>query len=230
MPVKPIASRVFLSTLPARGATVVENTCTTPPLFLSTLPARGATQFWPSLYHRCLFLSTLPARGATSYSVNGPTSGQISIHAPREGSDCSGQKTSSPIRYFYPRSPRGERHANFPPMTSSNDFYPRSPRGERPFRFSSSCLGLAISIHAPREGSDWLAYVTACQDAQFLSTLPARGATKSQAVTETKLEISIHAPREGSDPHPLRRGQGGGCISIHAPREGSDDSFSSCFF
>ena len=58
---------------------------------------------------------------------------------------------------------------------------------------------------------------------EFLSTLPARGAT---AVTEDGTRygiISIHAPREGSDRYfpfgkllPWE-------ISIHAPREGSDN-------
>ena len=57
----------------------------------------------------------------------------------------------------------------------------------------------AISIHAPREGSDHLS------DASFPGT-----------------EISIHAPREGSDQDSLQTQIGLFDISIHAPREGSD--------
>ena len=59
------------------------------------------------------------------------------------------------------------------------DFYPRSPRGERPVT-SRACAGCgAISIHAPREGSDALRFgALFCHKA-----------------------ISIHAPREGSDEH-----------------------------
>ena len=34
-------------------------------IFLSTLPARGATCFGGSLWPKYIFLSTLPARGAT---------------------------------------------------------------------------------------------------------------------------------------------------------------------
>ena len=81
--------------------------------------------------------------------------------------------------------------------------------------------------------------------AQFLSTLPARGATVRSVKTAAAcsyfyprsprgerpwampsasetISISIHAPREGSDVNP-----GwviiSGPISIHAPREGSDE-------
>ena len=34
------------------------------------------------------------------------------------------------------------------------DFYPRSPRGERPEKLYTAKEVKAISIHAPREGSD----------------------------------------------------------------------------
>src|SRR5699024_10571257 len=102
-----------------------------------------------------------------------------------------------------------------------------------------------ISIHAPREGSDGIEDATELLDSEFLSTLPARGATRFFLFGGTPALISIHAPREGSDrvkgvhllgqnvflstlpargatrPRQLhRRGCAG--ISIHAPREGSD--------
>ena len=127
--------------------------------FLSTLPARGAThdQFGDS-YPIPAFLSTLPARGATKRPFR------------------MGRRRN----YFYPRSPRGERHR----LTIC------------------ARLILVISIHAPREGSDLLEgqAMVAVQnfyprsprgerlplvDAHtsklfpFLSTLPARGATPS---------------------------------------------------
>ena len=59
-------------------------------------------------------------------------------------------------------------------------------------------MGLNISIHAPREGSDVIDPL--CDQIQ---------------------EISIHAPREGSDDQPIGMDRQVG-ISIHAPREGSD--------
>ena len=124
------------------------------------------------------------------------------------------------------------------------NFYPRSPRGERPVPRRGADLRGAISIHAPREGSDrpvdgqtagrthfyprsprgerltrgarlLLVFI-------FLSTLPARGATILGLQGPDSGTISIHAPREGSDPlghHVLPVVL---AISIHAPREGSD--------
>ena len=62
---------------------------------------------------------------------------------------------------------------------------------------------MAISIHAPREGSDREQAARRKAESLFQSTLPARGAT-DEAIAETKKAIiSIHAPREGSD----RRGR-----------------------
>ena len=57
--------------------------------FLSTLPARGATNCAKlSLFSTYLFLSTLPARGATRQMLFIVRQCNISIHAPREGSDA----------------------------------------------------------------------------------------------------------------------------------------------
>ena len=102
--------------------------------------------------------------------------------------------------YFYPRSPRGERPLYRPERTTGQqNFYPRSPRGERPSSVACEieflsyfyprsprgerlaaqfyrAAGRAISIHAPRVGSD--------------SGNPRIG---------NGGDISIHAPRVGSD-------------------------------
>ena len=103
-------------------------------VFLSTLPARGATKgrYVLSTAER-QFLSTLPARGATlGTAIRILRTLNISIHAPREGSDP-------------------------PPL----DCPPPMP----------------ISIHAPREGSDQRSPDSVQSQYRFLSTLPARGAT-----------------------------------------------------
>ena len=78
----------------------------------------------------------------------------ISIHAPREGSDNSDLLSVQRQFNFYPRSPRGERPLARRFSAARWDFYPRSPRGER--------RGFVMQ-------SEW-------RDS-FLSTLPARGAT-----------------------------------------------------
>ena len=103
------------------------------PVFLSTLPARGATTFAPNALQSSQFLSTLPARGATDASFRLYGRLRISIHAPREGSDCTPVYVSA---------------------IASPYFYPRSPRGERQSRVYACMASRVISIHAPREGSD----------------------------------------------------------------------------
>ena len=57
---------------------------------------------------------------------------------------------------------------------------------------------------------------------QFLSTLPAWGATRRPGSYTVNSGISIHAPRVGSDYYDYRD-QVQHLISIHAPRVGSDN-------
>ena len=63
-------------------------------LFQSTLPARGATPSLPTTRQSKAFQSTLPARGATAGGFLHYMHRQISIHAPRTGSDSSALTTS----------------------------------------------------------------------------------------------------------------------------------------
>ena len=74
--------------------------------FLSTLPVRGATAIGVERGQVEAFLSTLPVRGATRGStVPLVLPAAISIHAPREGSDCPGRAWWCWLHNFYPRSP-----------------------------------------------------------------------------------------------------------------------------
>ena len=124
---------------------------------------------------------------------------KISIHAPREGSDCYRRRTPGAGRNFNPRSPRGERH---PALWG--DVYLSAFQSTLPARGATSTLPvptdvMTISIHAPREGSDeQITYVPIVDN------------------------ISIHAPREGSDEDLRDFAAVRVYISIHAPREGSD--------
>ena len=126
-------AKTFLSTLPARGATAGKRRCSPP-----------SDDFYPR-----------SPRGERRIA-NRPNTlwQQISIHAPREGSDLSGDVTPNSFFNFYPRSPRGERPGWFCCRTPRNNFYPRSPRGERPVCRCCLVHVPEISIHAPREGSD----------------------------------------------------------------------------
>ena len=169
------------------------------------------------------FQSTLPARGATKLSLLTFYLEDISIHAPRTGSDLPQMPMGSAIPFQSTLPARGATHTSTA-RTSTRQ----------------------ISIHAPRTGSD-ICWVTAWSwKTTFQSTLPARGATSGKH-GESGLEgISIHAPRTGSDDaascrrtfvyifqstlpargatHPLRRTYVFKHISIHAPRTGSDDT------
>ena len=122
------------------------------------------------------FQSTLPARGATGLSHRGDPPLNISIHAPRDGSDFTRMEGKGQCRNFNPRSPRGERRAPPARRATPGHFNPRSPRGERRVVLIQCGEVLVISIHAPREGSD-----------------------VSTASPLTEMVISIHAPLEGSD-------------------------------
>ncbi len=260
----------FQSTLPARGATLAaassaavllisihaprtgSDAIVTPAAaaqyqFQSTLPARGATIFFSPRGFCPAFQSTLPARGATARLFSSTPPPNISIHAPRTGSD----------------SRRAEQ------IRKGADFNPRSPHGERRAGLWGQTPEETISIHAPRTGSDAssnralqtmrhfnprsphgerrLLSNRNAQIVTFQSTLPARGATCDVLAWLILGCISIHAPRTGSDamasaiccvlpdfnprsPHGERPGcdVGRECtlsISIHAPRTGSDDTF-----
>ena len=102
-------------------------------IFLSTLPARGATATANRLQNSQWISIHAPREGSDPQTFQKVLDVLfISIHAPREGSDASVRSMFSGPSYFYPRSPRGERRV--PPRASASRmcyFYPRSPRGER---------------------------------------------------------------------------------------------------
>ena len=170
---------------------------------------------------------------------------EISIHAPRTGSD----------RYSFLAARRHSSISIHAPRTGSDG------------SIAAKDFVDAISIHAPRTGSDVMAQMRAFRDLRFQSTLPARGATPNLRWWKSAYKISIHAPRTGSDerknaiwdelcnfnprsphgerracsarkqaigyhfnprsPHGERRDGANACIprlaiSIHAPRTGSD--------
>ena len=100
------------------------------------------------------FQSTLPARGATELLIQSSDELQISIHAPRTGSDIVYNSTFvfCFISIHAPRTGSDSIH----PCTSFRRAYfnPRSPHGERLYDTASYRYFMEISIHAPRTGSD----------------------------------------------------------------------------
>ena len=131
-----------------------------------------------------LFQSTLPVRGATQPYKLSEKGLQISIHAPRAGSDQEVVAFVQFERYFNPRSPCGER----PIMVAAASrvllhFNPRSPCGERLCPPEGGVKVEVISIHAPRAGSDFASFRAEKCKKIFQSTLPVRGATQMLRVS-----------------------------------------------
>ena len=79
--------RVFQSTLPVGGATSKRERMIVDEVFQSTLPVGGATRFYQWGLSSCKFQSTLPVGGATTNPEIIINANNISIHAPRGGSD-----------------------------------------------------------------------------------------------------------------------------------------------
>ena len=146
-----------------------------------------------------LFQSTLPARGATTLRLIRAFPRRFQSTLPARGATVHARCLQEDL-YFNPRSPHGERR-------------------EQLLAAVSFC---AISIHAPRTGSDCVWVGNGSGWRAFQSTLPARGATGGIQHFVPAIAISIHAPRTGSDGDLLSRRLFLFTISIHAPRTGSD--------
>ena len=146
---------------------------------------------------------------------------------------------------FNPRSPRGERRRPGCRLSRMDYFNPRSPRGERPGR-TAGAGSQAISIHAPRVGSDddalaviihpvfqstlpaWgatfvLSLRRRCSH-RFQSTLPAWGATQASSKYSFSSSFQSTLPAWGATVFVYGK-RANKKISIHAPRVGSDSVF-----
>ena len=172
----------FQSTLPVRGATLGLKHLSMSLKFQSTLPVRGATARNSITARPSRFQSTLPVRGATQGTTDADGEPEISIHAPRAGSDATCSPPTHSLTHFNPRSPCGERRFASAVRCRVPHFNPRSPCGERRV--------LRFSANPPLA---------------FQSTLPVRGATVASWFIKFTVGISIHAPRAGSDSR--RRGR-----------------------
>ena len=138
-----------------------------------------------------------------------------------------GERPGLDVRYvanaqnFYPRSPRGERQYTMDQYRNNLDFYPRSPRGERPGGWHHANRHSDFYPRSPR-GERLLTRFCPTQKQEFLSTLPARGATCNLRLAQLPLHtfLSTLPARGATQKHPSGLPAAG--ISIHAPREGSD--------
>ena len=111
-------------------------------------------------------------------SVMGTQEFQISIHAPRTGSDNRRRRAYDRRKqYFNPRSPHGERLLPPAPAARLLPISIHAPRTGSDAFCDFSPVQARISIHAPRTGSDAHAGMLHVIGWIFQSTLPARGAT-----------------------------------------------------
>ena len=165
-----------------RPITAGAGTMTLP--FLSTLSLRRATApFRMAFTRRQPFLSTLSLRRATTLYC--PPFGEIKLFLStlslrRATVPCWALYSSS--RYFYPRSPCGERQQSRPPASRRTNFYPRSPCGERLRCPANHRHQPVISIHALLAESDQGCGYCYLWALAFLSTLSLRRATAGQNV------------------------------------------------
>ena len=105
--------------------------------------------------------------------------GNISIHAPRVGSDANGAVSESlPVVYFNPRSPCGERPHLKHTKAYAEKFQSTLPVWGATYKLRPiDYYVITISIHAPRVGSDQIFMILYLLILEFQSTLPVWGAT-----------------------------------------------------
>ena len=124
--------------------------------------------------------------------------GDVSIHAPRAGSDTRSRRFASGSKSFNPRSPRGER-----PFVSYNTVHHFLFQSTLPARGATSTSD-SLSISREFQSTLPARGATSCLVRRtivwmFQSTLPARGATGAVGYFDGSHCVSIHAPRAGSD-------------------------------
>ena len=147
-------------------------------LFQSTPPVRGATISGRQTngYLVSGFQSTPPVRGATGSPENGTLTRVFQSTPPVRGATRRTKRRTTE-RCFNPRPPCGERRRvlrpdgtfwlfqSTPPVRGATQslgllpapnrsFNPRPPCGERHLGPLGGRVGLGVSIHAPRAGSD----------------------------------------------------------------------------
>ena len=230
---------------PREGSDLTPPTLPSPTTYFNPRSPRGERRFQPPEFYIQFFISIhAPREGSDGGAPGGHGRGPISIHAPREGSDIPGTSMCCLMTDFNPRSPRGERRDKATQAGVFDDFNPRSPRGERPVRLVPLKISLrfqstlpargatcgetienpykAISIHAPREGSDAQLMREADNGEDFNPRSPRGERLTDPKIHEMANPFQSTLPARGATLPGLRYSSRPGRISIHAPREGSD--------
>ena len=163
------------------------------------------------------FQSTPPVWGATCLNKCATPRREVSIHAPRVGSDPVAQAVCGRRFGFNPRPPCGERRRNTGSGSRSSVFQSTPPvwgatckapgwwRGRRLFQSTPPVWG---ATNVPRGAAD---------STLFQSTPPVWGATCPNCAVAAALAVSIHAPRVGSDSNPYSLASGPTCFNPRPP-------------
>ena len=101
----------------------------------------------------------------------------ISIHAPRVGSDAGVDGLPGAHGHFNPRSPCGERRRCSEAKNENSKFQSTLPVWGATMYTAYDTMDDYISIHAPRVGSDCQDFSGEFSPRLFQSTLPVWGAT-----------------------------------------------------
>ena len=151
------------------------------------------------------FLSTLSLRRATDAKRGKRLCYTISIHALLAESDCAPSANGGAAsKYFYPRSPCGERHSSCTRSTWSYNFYPRSPCGER--RRNQAQIHRSRDFY-PRSPCGERLFITSFQNINddFYPRSPCGERPRTERNHLSSLIISIHALLAESDRSSLIR-------------------------
>ena len=123
----------------------------------------------------------------------------ISIHAPRTGSDPWWEEATV-SKMISIHAPRTGSDADFRrDLWGNQHFNPRSPHGERPPEALNIYCHYIFQSTLPARGATHSSFWGSISRMRFQSTLPARGATVNIDELFAASGISIHAPRTGSD-------------------------------
>ena len=139
----PFASPRFQSTLPARGATSVDDSGK-PTAWISIHAPREGSDL-QNIKRRASRRNFNPRspRGERPITLSdGSGESRFQSTLPARGATADTALPASPRNYFNPRSPRGERRLGGETVRiRRTNFNPRSPRGERPAQNGEKCVG-----------------------------------------------------------------------------------------
>ena len=145
------------------------------------------------------FQSTLPVWGATNGRKPKKTKGEISIHAPRVGSDRSVMPDSSATLDFNPRSPCGERLSETDTIGMPIIFQSTLPVWGATIKELNDLLFVEFQSTLPVWGATSPSGCRCWRKKYFNPRSPCGERPGSSANTSVLPRISIHAPRVGSD-------------------------------